>query len=390
MIIQRGFRDKLEKYLNVNSNIDLDMSVQGNSVFDYTCFGVDANGKLSDDRYMVFYNQTQSPNGEIVYSASGNGAHYTINLSRLPISINKLVFTVSIDGNGTMGNISKRSLSIKQNGNSVIDLSLSGSDFHSEKAIISIEIYRKDVWRVAAVASGFNGGLSDLLKAFGGEEIQDTTINNNSYNKPIPQTNPVNNPPPTPVVHLEKINLKKGQKVSLDKNCSGQILVENGWTAIGKDYDLKALVRYRNGQQIYVGAANVDELLSTPDGAVRHGGDIKSPGELEHINISWNPNIASVAVSSYSAIENGIGSFREYGVFVRIKHGNKEIKIAAEDASANRKSYTLCFGEIIFGETPNSFEVTALEMYSRPGSENRIGYRNGRVMMDIGPAGMTK
>ena len=28
---------------------------------DVTCFGVDGAGKLSDDRYFVFYNQTRSP-----------------------------------------------------------------------------------------------------------------------------------------------------------------------------------------------------------------------------------------------------------------------------------------------------------------------------------------
>ena len=49
-------------------------------------------------------------------------------------------------------------------------LQLSGSDFNSEKAIISIELYRKDVWRLGAVASGFNGGLGDLLRSYGGEE----------------------------------------------------------------------------------------------------------------------------------------------------------------------------------------------------------------------------
>lgn len=32
-------------------------------------------------------------------------------------------------------------------------------------------------------------------------------------------------------------------------------------------------------------------------------------------------------------------------------------------------------------------EVVALEMYSAPNSENRIGYRNGKVVMDIGSSG---
>lgn len=79
-------------------------------------------------------------------------------------------------------------------------------------------------------------------------------------------------------------------------------------------------------ENYYIGAANDDELLRTPDGAVCHGGDVKLPGELEHIEIKWHPDIASVAVSSYSAIENGTGAFNKYGVFVRIRNG-KGIKM---------------------------------------------------------------
>ena len=71
MNIQRGFRDKLDKYINPNNDIEIEMQVNGSSTYDYCCFGVDAEGRLSDDRYMVFYNQTQSPGREITYSANG-------------------------------------------------------------------------------------------------------------------------------------------------------------------------------------------------------------------------------------------------------------------------------------------------------------------------------
>ena len=167
MNIQRGMRDKLEKYMNPNQSIDVYMDVSGGAVYDYCCFGVDASGKLSDDRYMVFYNQTSSPSREIMYSPNGSGAKFVLNLSALPGTIVKLVFTVSIDGSGTMGNISHHSVRIQQGLSESIALDLNGSDFRQEKAIISIEIYKKDVWRFAAVASGLNGGLGDLLRAYG-------------------------------------------------------------------------------------------------------------------------------------------------------------------------------------------------------------------------------
>ena len=170
--MQRGFRDKLDKYLNPNQEFEVDIFNSGPAVYDYCCFGVDDNSKLSDDRYMIFYNQVRSPNGEISYSPSDGKAKFFLNLSKLPSSINKLVFTVSIDGNGKMGEIISHEFSISQENSSVIDMRLTGSDFHDEKAIISVEIYKKDSWRIACVASGFNGGLSELLKSYGGEEMK--------------------------------------------------------------------------------------------------------------------------------------------------------------------------------------------------------------------------
>jgi len=188
---------------------------------------------------------------------------------------------------------------------------------------------------------------------------------------------------------MSRINLDKGRSISLDKN-GGNVEVSNGWTAPGKDYDLKALVRYRDGRTVYVGAANKDEILCTREGAVLHGGDVKRPGDREIVTIKWHPDIASVAVSSYSALENGAGSFQQYGVFVEVKNGPQVIGIAAANTSANGNSYTLCFGEIVFGDEPGQLTVTNLEMYSKPGSENRIAYKGSKVVMDAGPRGKTK
>ncbi len=188
MNIQRGFRDKLEKYADPQRELTVEMLVNGQAVYDYCCFGVDAAGKLSDDRYMVFYNQVQSPNGEIRYTDNGGQARFTMQLAQLPATIQKLVFTVSIDGSGTMGQITSHTLRILQNQQPVAEMSLTGQDFHEEKAIISMEVYRKDVWRFAAVASGFNGGLGDLLRAYGGEEGDD-----DASSAPTPSPSPAAN-----------------------------------------------------------------------------------------------------------------------------------------------------------------------------------------------------
>ncbi len=206
MNIQRGMRDKLEKYLDLQGEFSVLMRVQGSSVYDFCCFGVDVANKLSDDRYMVFYNQTTSPKGAITLRQNGTQtgqAEFICQLARLPQSINKLVFTVSIDGPGLMRDITSHTLAIRQKGQDVLNLALSGADFREERAIITMEIYKKDgLWRFAALASGFNGGLGDLLRSYGGEEL-------------TPQA-----PPPTPQPPTQSADSPTSStptKVSLEK-----------------------------------------------------------------------------------------------------------------------------------------------------------------------------
>lgn len=165
MILQRGTRDKLEKYFNLNQALIVTLQTIGTATYDFCCFGVDADEKLSDDRYMIFYNQLSSPNNEIIGEETSSGMKFTINLNALPATIQKLVFTCSIDGAGTMGEISKHKIFI---GDMMAEFK--GSDFQEEKAITSLEIYRKGVWRFNVVARGFNGGLDALLAFYGGEQ----------------------------------------------------------------------------------------------------------------------------------------------------------------------------------------------------------------------------
>ena len=171
----RGWKDKLEKYVDLNENIFVDMKIRGNAEYDFCCFGVDSEGKLSDDRYMVFYNQKTTPQKEVSITELPDGVRYTLKLSAIPAYINKLVFTVSIDGTQTMGEMENFITKLYQQEAQSLELSLTGVDFAKEKAVIAIEISRKDVWRIGCVAGGFDGGLSALLAHFGGEEVGEGT-----------------------------------------------------------------------------------------------------------------------------------------------------------------------------------------------------------------------
>lgn len=173
MPLQRGQKLKLSDLTNATQiQVGLAIKAPSGMTLDISCFGIDAQGKLSDDRYFIFYNQKNSPCGALcsLGAQQGDMEQFRIDLSKLPPSIHKLVFTVTIDGNGTMSAIQNGYLRLLENNNELNRFSFEGTDFSAEKAIIIGELYRKDIWRFAAVGQGFNGGLSALLAHFGGEE----------------------------------------------------------------------------------------------------------------------------------------------------------------------------------------------------------------------------
>ena len=235
----KGWKDKLENHVNLNENIFVDMKVKGNAEYDFCCFGVDGNGKLSDDRYMIFYNQKMRPNGEISVEDIHDGARYTLKLSAVPEFINRLVFTVSIDGNKTMGEMNSLETKVYQSGAKDIEMTLGGNDFSNEKAVIVMEIYRKDVWRIGCVASGFDGGLSALLKYFGGEEVVSDPVQEPVAAEPVK-------------VSLEKKMEKAPELVSLVKPLVFELKKKNLETTVARvglvlDISGSMVPRFKNG-----------------------------------------------------------------------------------------------------------------------------------------------
>lgn len=187
MLISQGQRVPLSNLIS-GQTLTLTLAIDSPHIIDYVCFGVDANGKLSDDRYMIFFNQPASPCNSI----QQHGNEFRLNLSSLPASIDRLVFTASIDGAGTMQQIRASHFSIGQAGREVARGEFSGSSFNAEKAIMVIDLYRKNgEWRLASNLQGYNAGLDALVVHFGGEVADEPA------------------PAPAPVVAAAKISLEK-------------------------------------------------------------------------------------------------------------------------------------------------------------------------------------
>ncbi|MFK5282309.1 TerD family protein, partial [Lacticaseibacillus paracasei] len=86
MTLSRGQKVKLAD-LTSSALLNIDINLKFNTeTIDFSCFGVDKNNKLSDDRYMIFYNQLSSPEEaiKILNAGNSNPQRFSVDLSKLP------------------------------------------------------------------------------------------------------------------------------------------------------------------------------------------------------------------------------------------------------------------------------------------------------------------
>ncbi|MFE1254510.1 TerD family protein [Streptomyces fungicidicus] len=172
---QRGHKARISD-LTAGTDLYVGVQISGPGLtFDISCFGLDADERLSDDRYFVFYNQPKSPEEsvQLLGAQAGDTESFRVTLDRIPQQIRKLSFTATLDGAGQMSQIGPGYIRIVAGGEEVARYPFSGSEFSTERAVMLGDFYFKDVWRFAAVGQGFDGGLDALLKNFGGEVAEE-------------------------------------------------------------------------------------------------------------------------------------------------------------------------------------------------------------------------
>ncbi|MFE9704301.1 TerD family protein [Streptomyces sp. NPDC005930] len=174
---QRGHKARISD-LTAGTDLYVGVQISGPGLsFDISCFGLDADERLSDDRYFVFFNQPKTPEESIqlLGAQAGDTESFRVTLDKIPQQIQKLSFTATIDGAGQMSQVGPGYIRIVAGGEEVARYPFSGSEFSTERAVMLGDFYLKDVWRFAAVGQGFDGGLDALLRNFGGEVAEEET-----------------------------------------------------------------------------------------------------------------------------------------------------------------------------------------------------------------------
>lgn len=115
---------------------------------------------------------------------------------------------------------------------------------------------------------------------------------------------------------------------------------------------------------------------------ILHHGDSLTPGR-ETATIGRIDQQGYALICAYSAVGNGVGSFKSYGAKAIVTDGaGQTITVPLFDNNAH--AYWVAIALVDF--THDNPVISQVERYSRRGSENRpVLYSDGRFQMDAGP-----
>ncbi|MDR1872569.1 MAG: TerD family protein [Deltaproteobacteria bacterium] len=381
----KGQKQKLSELTSSQKlTVSIKLSWNQGSDLDFSCFGLDEAGKLSDDQYFVFYNQKKSPEGAISLSDLGQDqAKFEVDLEKLPIKIKRLTFTLAVDGASYVSGLGSSRLTVADGqGQEVLALPFSGGDFAQEKAVMLFEIYFKDVWRVGAICQGFERGLQALLEHFGGEA-------SDGPQKKAPQESapPPPKAEPAAPVSLKKITLEKrgesktvdlskkpGATTSFHINLNWDQAEKKGWFFKSKaDLDLGCMLEMSNGAKTVIQALGGNMGSKTQPPWIYLDKDDRSgaAADGENLYILKPEHIRKVLVFAY--IYEGKFKFTELNARITIKEPNgDEIVIKLDNPDSSNTFCAIC----LIKNVNNNIVVSKEEKYftSHPQADQAYGF----------------
>lgn len=154
---------------DTGAGFDLDASV----------FMLGTNGKIPNEKYFVFYNNTTSPDGAVKHQGdsrtgegSGDDETVKIDLSKVDAGVQEIVFVVTIHE----ADVRKQNFGqVRNSFIRIYDIATEKQvakyeleeDFSTETAIEFGKLYKKDgEWRFQAVGAGYKAGLQKFVDQY--------------------------------------------------------------------------------------------------------------------------------------------------------------------------------------------------------------------------------
>ena len=273
---------------------NISIRILSQSAIDCAAYRLTTEGKVRGDGDMIFYGQTRSDDGSVIFRGHDSDGFFDINLPAQPASIEKIALAFS--SAQTLAQVGDVDIQVLQGSQVLMTCQLSAAG-RNEKAIILAECYRRQgSWKFRFIAQGFEGGLKPLSEHFGVEIADEAPAQSQPKNQAQSQSQSINTqkagsapqittPPPTPTasqnpsINLSKITLTKNQSsINLKKRDDfGKISVNLNWNqrpdsstqapkkgllgdlfkqhkAAGIDLDVGAMIHLKNGEKTLIQA----------------------------------------------------------------------------------------------------------------------------------------
>ena len=405
MNIRKGQKTDLTKGNAALRSVLVGMGWQANAALDLdaAAFLLGAQGKAAGDADFIFYGNARHTSGAVEHlpnPTGGDRAQIRVDFAAVPAAVERIAVTATIyDADArrqNFGQVTGAYIRVLDAGTGAEILRYElGSDFSVETAIVVGELYRyKGEWKFSAVGAGFNGGLAALCRNFGIEVSEGQGAGAPPAPTPAPTpmpprpaappapaaaprqplnlgrpgaapaspVPPAAAPPPAPAASAapKKVELKKGQKVSLVKGggALGEVSINLNWhqqppakkqgllasifgggSSGGIDLDLGCLYELNDGEKGCVQALGnaFGSLSRAPwialDGDDRTGNS--AGGETLRVNGKMASKIRRILV--YTFIYDGIANWQQADGVVTVKcPGSPDIIVRMDEYGSSK------------------------------------------------------
>lgn len=360
---------------------------------DAAAFLLGAGGKAAGDSDFIFYGNPRHITGSVEAVANPSGsdaAQILVDLPAVPEAIERLAFTATIYDPETRRQHFSEVQGIylrvtdEDTGEELARYDVDGG-LAGETAIVVGELYRyKGNWKLNAIGNGYRGGLEALCKSFGLEVSGSQGGGRPAPVPPAPKPEPKPEPKPMP----KKVELRKGQKVSLVKKAGtklGEIVINLNWhqgsgnassggllssifggSGSGAiDLDLGCLFELKDGRKGAVQALgdSFGSLDAPPyialDGDDRTGAS--AGGETLRVNGKKASEIQRILI--YTFIYEGAANWRQADGVVTVKcPGNPDILVRMDEYGSSERMCAIAYLENVGGD---NFSVEKIVRFFR-------------------------
>jgi|GEM_PF-1068689 len=160
---------QLSDNVSQNSMYEIEIHSPNNIDFDVALFGLDGNAKLSNEDYMIFYNQPISPCQSIQLNNTHQNISFNVNLSTLSPLIQHLFLTLTVNNQQELP-LADLTIQLLHDKQLLSSFSPDTALILNGKSIFASRFDRTDAgWNYTPLNQVFDGDLASLVIHFGGE-----------------------------------------------------------------------------------------------------------------------------------------------------------------------------------------------------------------------------